>query len=147
MRPSREQILVDTAYLWAKRSTCDRLHVGAIIHRQGRIISVGYNGAPAGLPHCDHPHETEDCLAVHAEQNAISYAARNGVALGGASLVVTHQPCRSCAMSIINSGIRHVTYVEPYRLVEGLSLLLDAGIEVAQHVDAETTAMIGFESD
>jgi deoxycytidylate deaminase len=70
--------------------------------------------------------------AVHAEQNAISFAARWGVELEGAQAVVTHQPCLSCAMSIINSGIKSVTYVHPYRLRDGLELLLSAGIEVRE---------------
>jgi dCMP deaminase len=156
-RLSRTEALMGTAYVWAERSTCDRLHVGAVIHRDGHILVQGYNGAPAGLPHCIHDctctgvyprfegkeeihswgcPKPEPCTrAVHAEQNAISFAARWGVGLEGAEIVVTHQPCLSCAMSIINAGLSSVTYNEPYRLREGLALLLEAGITVEQTLD------------
>ena len=141
-RPSRDEVLRETAFTWATRSTCDRLHVGCVIHRDGRIISVGYNGAPAGLPHCDPNHSTEECRAVHAEQNAIAYAAKHGVALAGASMVVTHQPCKSCAMSIINAGIGHVVFVYSYRLIDGLSLLMDAGIPVEKYIDQSISKVV-----
>lgn len=153
LRPGRDETLMGTAFLWAKRSTCSRLHVGCVIHRDGRILVQGYNGAPAGLKHCSHacscgftiedhlsrmPREhksncnsMQPCTrAVHAEQNAISYAARWGVELKGAAASVTHQPCMSCAQSVINAGIVSVDYVEPYRLKEGVDLLLEAGITV-----------------
>lgn len=149
-RPTRGRTLMDTAFIWAARSTCDRLHVGCVIHREGRILVQGYNGAPAKLPHCDHRcdcdrrrpvvggrahqhscNSLKPCTrAVHAEQNAISYAARWGVGLEGARAVVTHQPCVSCAQSLINAGISAVTYSEPYRLRDGLDLLHEAGITV-----------------
>lgn len=161
-RPSRDRALLQTAYIWAARSTCARLHVGCVIEREGRILVQGYNGAPAGLPHCDHTCDcmygqpiagtrgetiadqvhTEECRvyepctrAVHAEQNAISFAARWGVGLERASAWVTHQPCQSCAQSLINAGIQKVIFVESYRLRDGLKLLLEAGIEVGQAVD------------
>jgi dCMP deaminase len=151
---------MDTAFIWADRSTCDRLHVGCVIHRDGRILVQGYNGAPAGLTHCNHncdcPAEIfrsriDDAVklnfdavkhreicnslkpctrAVHAEQNAISFAARWGVGLEGAEASVTHQPCVSCAQSLINAGIVRVTYTNSYRLKDGVSLLREAGIEV-----------------
>lgn len=132
MRPSRNALLMDTAAMWSLRGTCARMKVGALVHRDGRILVQGYNGAPAGLPHCDYPHEPSECLAVHAEQNAIAFAARWGVGLDGADLVVTHQPCLSCARSIVNAGIVSVQYRHPYRLLDGVTLLLDAGILVEQ---------------
>jgi dCMP deaminase len=122
-RPNRETTLLGTAYLWADRSTCARLKVGCVISRDGRILVQGYNGAPAGMPHCDYPHEPEDCLAVHAEANAIAFAARWGVMLEGAMLTCTHQPCLNCARLIINAGISRVIFSEPYRLKDGLRLL------------------------
>lgn len=124
-----------TAQLWAERSTCSRLQVGCVIHREGRILVQGYNGAPAGLPHCPDigkppHHEPENCRAVHAEQNAIAWAARTGVMLEGAELVCTHQPCLNCARLIINAGVGRVVYDAGYRLREGLDLLIEAGIPV-----------------
>lgn len=154
MRPTREQTLIETAYLWSNRGTCSRLQVGALIHREGRILVQGYNGAPSGMPHCNHDC---DCIspdgsevighspscqslkpctqAEHAERNAIAFAARWGVALEGAELVVTHQPCKPCAMSIINAGIKSVLYVEKYRLSDGVDLLNSAGVEVVRFVE------------
>lgn len=148
-RPTRSRALMDTAFIWAARSTCDRLQVGCVIHREGRILTQGYNGAPAGLSHCDHRcncnkastmlggvhtpgcNSTLPCTrSAHAEQNAVSYAARYGVELKGARAVVTHQPCLSCAQTLINAGIQAVTYCEPYRLQDGLDLLHEAGITV-----------------
>ncbi len=150
---------MSTAYLWAARSTCSRLQVGCVIHREGRILVQGYNGAPAGLEHCDHTctcprpeypyineHQEEvhrmGCPApmpctrsVHAEQNAISFAARWGVGLEGAELYCTNQPCLACAQTIINAGISRVLYAEPYRLRAGHELLEEAGIGVGQMVD------------
>lgn len=163
-RPSREFSLMQTAYIWAARSTCSRLHVGCVISRDGRILVQGYNGAPAGLEHCDHTcncpegypkdewrdgrmmevHRYSDagCPAinpctrsVHAEQNAIAFAARWGVGLEGAELFCTNQPCLPCAHSIINAGIGKVWYVEPYRLPDGKAVLLEAGLEVFEYLD------------
>lgn len=148
MRPSREELLVETAFIWAKRSTCTRLPVGCVIHRDGRILVQGYNGAPAGLAHCNHDYDDEPCTrAVHAEQNAIAFAARHGVQLEGAHMVVTHQPCLSCANTIVNAGITYVQYVYPYRLKDGLNLLLEAGITVEQYLDWEEPRLIESTGD
>ena len=142
-RPSREAALIATAFIWANRSTCNRLSVGAVVHREGRILTQGYNGAPSGLIHCNYPHEPEECRAVHAEQNAIAFAARWGVGLDGAGIVTTHQPCLNCARLIINAGLTSVLYVSSYRLVEGLELLYEAGSDVRQRaVDWETMKQI-----
>ncbi|MCA1800000.1 MAG: hypothetical protein LC650_01735 [Actinobacteria bacterium] len=128
-----------------ERSTCPRLHVGAVFSRDGRILVTGYNGAPKGLPHCEHEcncrfyqgvHDEgcrfeQPCLtAEHAERNAIAWAARNGVKLEGCEVHVTHMPCLACAMSLINAGVERVTYRNPYRILDGVNLLRQAGIEV-----------------
>lgn len=131
-RPGRDTLLMDTATLWSRRSTCNRLQVGCVISKDGRILVQGYNGSPAGLPHCDFEHEPDECLAVHAEQAAIAYAAKNGVALAGASMHVTNMPCLSCARSIINAGITVVVYAEAYRLRAGVDLLIEAGVAVGK---------------
>ena len=150
-RISRVEALLQTAHVWADRSTCDRLHVGCVIAREGRILVQGYNGAPSGLPHCVHEKEILEsdegvikeywsdgpCItAEHAERNAIAWAARNGVKLKGAEMYITHMPCLPCAMSIINAGIYKVVYREPYRLTDGVELLERAGITVYQVDDS-----------
>jgi len=144
MRPSRNRTLMESAHLWAQRSTCSRLRVGAVFAKEGRILVTGYNGAPAGLPHCNHDCTCTDTLAhhegcpaigpcktaVHAEQNGVAYAARWGIKLESSSLFVTHTPCLSCAMSIINAGVEEVFFEELFRDTSGLDLLLSAEIKV-----------------
>ena len=102
----------------ARRSTCPRAAVGAVLVRDKRILTTGYNGAPRGLPHCT----DAGCLMVnghcvrtlHAEQNAIIQGALHGVDVSGSTLYVTHQPCLTCAKMIINAGIVEVVYENEY---------------------------------
>lgn len=153
MRPSLDETLMETAHAWSNRSTCSRLRVGAVVSRDGRTFSTGYNGAPKGMPHCDHSVCRCDqslidaglvsvaCTmhgacrtAVHAELNALMFAARYGVATEGAELHCTHQPCLSCAMAIVNAGIIRVVYLHPYRDGAGLDLLVAAGVTAQKGV-------------
>jgi dCMP deaminase len=147
--------------LFAQRATCSRNQVGVVIAKEGRILVTGYNGAPAGMPHCNHtcwctsfafaephdvdetrPHE-EQCplkpcvVAVHGEANAIAWAARNGVPTQGADLFTTVSPCYSCAQLIINAGIIRVVYHQLYRLQKGLNLLVQAGVHTCHEGGAE----------
>lgn len=135
----------------ATRGTCQRLQVGAVIARQGRPISTGYNGNVAGMPHCDHQvdppprnwagdvlkenrlSESGCQTAMHAEANAIAFAARHGVGTEGADIFVTHQPCLACARLIINAGIWAVYYEHPYRIAEGVLMLQRADIAVYRY--------------
>lgn len=143
MRPAREAVMMRVAHAFAALGTCDRLQVGAVVHRGGRVLSTGYNGVPSGLPHCNHSGEVKmfqagvsvgeerGCqLAVHAEANAIAWAARYGLSTEGASMTVTHMPCIDCAKMIINAGILSVTYEQPYRKLEGVQLLSRAHVVV-----------------
>lgn len=121
----------------ALRGTCDRLQVGAVISRDNRVISSGYNGNVAGAIHCDHHnndagiYEGTGCTtAVHAEANALIFAARHGARVGSADLWTTHQPCLGCANLIINAGIGRVFYKHPYRMYDGIEALQSAGVEV-----------------
>lgn len=134
-RVSRDRTLLGVASVISQRSTCSRASVGAVIAKDGRIITTGYNGAPAGLDHCDH--RSDDTAGVtgcqtaeHAERNAIAYAARHGVGTDQSTLYSTHGPCLDCARSIINSGIVRVVYQTPYRKTEGVNLLIRAGVKV-----------------
>lgn len=124
-------MLIEFARTAAKRGTCLRLQVGAVISRDGRPLSIGYNGAPTGMSHCNaatcDPHQP--CTwASHAEQNAIDYAARKGISTEAADLHLTDSPCPTCARSIINAGIRRVVYEREYRDPEGLRLLKLAAV-------------------
>lgn len=135
MRISRDEQMTTHAMVTALRSTCGRKMVGAIIAKEGRVISSGYAGPPAAFPHC-----TEACVVassanggctrtVHAEQNAIAYAARHGISTEGATLYTTCSPCPNCAKLIINSGIIRVVYLEQYRDTSGIDLLRTVGIQ------------------
>ena len=135
MRITRDEMLMEIARIVARRSTCNRAQVGAVVAQDGRIVSTGYAGAPSGLPHCS----PETCntnapctRTVHAEAGAISYAARSGIRLEGATLYCTHCPCIDCAKLIINTGIKRVIYDQAYRKTEGLELLRTVGIVVEQ---------------
>lgn len=156
MRPTRDEMLMQMAEVVARRSTCSRAHVGVVIARQGRPLVTGYNGAPSGMPHCKHDcncqpaevmradaeepvnvrHEgmcasRQPCfIAVHAEANAIAYAARWGITLEGAELFTTLVPCLPCAQVTINAGIERVVYSANYRDNRGVELLQNAGIDL-----------------
>lgn len=121
-------MLMAVAGVVAERSTCNRLHVGAVISRDGRVLSTGYNGPPSGLPHCDHESDVGCEDAVHAEANVIAFAARYGVSVEGAEVYVTHSPCPGCAKLLINAGLSSVYYKTPFRDVSGIVLLTRAGI-------------------
>ena len=133
-RPSRDEIIMEVAYAFSRRGTCDRLRVGAAIARDGRVLVTGYNGPPAGLPHCDAlctiRHTTGCLVAVHAEANAIAYAARYGISTATADLYTTHLPCLGCSQLIINAGISRVLYRTDYRDHSGLDLLRAASVDI-----------------
>jgi dCMP deaminase len=136
-RISRDSMLMEMAFIAAKRGTCERASVGAVIARAGRVISTGYVGAPPGASHCTDVGcvigKHNGCIrTVHAESNAIAYAARYGVSTEDATLYSTHSPCEPCAKLIIAAGIRRVVYTIDYRDRSGLELLSELGIEVEQ---------------
>jgi len=133
-RPSWDEYFMDIALKVAERGTCDRAHVGAIIVRDRRILTTGYNGSPAGLPHCDdvgHLIVDGHCVrTLHAEQNAIIQAAYHGVSVKGGTIYVTHQPCLTCAKMIINAGIKRVVYAGEYPDNIARQFLAEAGVSL-----------------
>src|SRR6478736_4893511 len=133
-RYTRDQALVMAAEIAAVRGTCSRAQVGVVFARNGRVVMTGYNGAPAGVKHCIHlPGDDQPCeIAVHAEANAIATAARYGVALDNSTVYVTMQPCLKCAQLLINAGIYGLVFTRPYRVTDGVDLLVRQGIEVRQ---------------
>jgi len=127
-RPSWHQYFLTITRQVAERSTCNRAKVGAVIVREKNILATGYNGAPAGLPHCTDvgcliytsrtpAGETEEnCFrCIHAEINAIAQAARNGACIRDADIYITHTPCIHCLKVLINTGIRRIFYEHDYK--------------------------------
>lgn len=141
-RPSWDDYFLEVAHIVAKRATCDRGRSGCVIVKDRRILVTGYVGSPAGLPHCDdvghqmkkviHEDEsiTQHCMrTVHAEQNAITQAAKFGIPIDGATLYCRMTPCRVCAMLIINCGIRRVFCERKYHAgTESEKMFKEAGV-------------------
>ena len=128
MRISRDALYMEMAKLMAKRSTCLRKQVGAVVVKDARIVSTGYNGVPSGYPHCDEGKCGGCSISIHAEMNAIAFAAKEGVSIKGSTLYCTMSPCINCAKVIVNSGIVRVKYEEEYRDREGLEFLMRLGL-------------------
>ena len=118
-RKSWDQYFLDIAKQVATRGTCDRKHVGAVIVRNQTILSTGYNGSIQETEHCDeigHLMEDGHCIrTIHAEQNAIIQAARNGTSINNSSIYITCSPCFICFKMIANSGIKQILFGEFYR--------------------------------
>ena len=143
-RPSFDEYFMQMALLTARRSTCLRRQVGAVIVKDKHIIATGYNGAPKGLEHCDEigglreelgvpsGERHELCRALHAEQNAIIQAAVLGQSVKDSLMYVTHQPCSICAKMIINAGIRKIIINSGYPDEMASKLLKEANIEIEQ---------------
>lgn len=164
---NKNKLFTQMAVLVAEQSTCCRMHVGAVLVKDNRVISIGYNGTPTGQEHCEdyftklyktefadkfptyeeyHASRTfydahgkfSNENELHAEQNAILFAAKNGIATTGATLYVTTSPCVHCAKVIIAAGITRVFYKTLYdRSQEGIVLLDKNGIECRQLTEKE----------
>ena len=128
-RPSWDEYFIEITRLVAKRSTCLRRQVGAVLVKDKNILATGYNGSPAGLPHCldvgclvyrsqtPNGDWEENCFrTIHAEINAIAQAARHGVGIREAAIYITHTPCIHCFKVLINTGITRICYEKPYKL-------------------------------
>jgi dCMP deaminase len=129
----------------AQRSHCVKAQVGAVLTKDTRIISIGYNGPPAGTHNCDEEFPNVGCprdsknscsLALHAEENAILYAVKNGATLEGATLYLTLSPCLSCARLIFSSGIKKVWFKNSYAEYKGLPS--DEGVDFLNKFGIET---------
>ncbi len=144
-RPDWDEYFMNIAQMVALRSNCMKRKVAAVIVRDRRIISTGYNGTPRGIKNCNeggcprcHSFEKSgvslgECFCSHAEENAIVQAAYHGVSIKGSSLYSTFSPCLICSKMILNSGISEVIYSSQYEMgVETLKLLQEAGIIVRQ---------------
>jgi dCMP deaminase len=146
-RPSWDAYFMGITALVAQRSTCTRRMVGAVIVKDKRILTTGYNGAPTGIRHClevgclretmniPSGERHELCRGIHAEQNAIIQAAYHGVSVKDAGLYCTNQPCAICAKMIINAGIKRIYYRSGYADALAQEMLSEAGVELIQYDD------------
>lgn len=147
-KPSFDDIYMELASNLAKKSHCVKIKVGAVLTKDTRIISLGYNGPPAGTHNCDEEWPETGCardrkgscsLALHAEENAILYAAKNSVSLEGATLYTTLSPCLACARTIFTMGIKKVVYLNSYaeykglEIEEGVEFLKQFGVDVDRY--------------
>lgn len=142
IRPSWDEYFMDVAGLVARRSTCLRRNVGAILVKDKRILATGYNGAPAGLKHCldigclrqklhiPSGERHELCRALHAEQNALIQASLYGISVKGSTLYATCQPCVICAKMLINAGINEIVIADGYPDKMAMDFLKQAKIKV-----------------
>jgi len=140
-RPSWDEYFMDITSLVARRSTCMRRQVGAVMVKEKNILATGYNGTPSGITHCDETgclreqlnvpsgERHELCRGLHAEQNAIIQAARHGVNISDSVLYCTNSPCIICTKMLINAGIRKVVYLQGYSDSLSLEMLDEAEIE------------------
>ena len=144
-RPSWDAHFMEMTKLTATRSSCLRRHVGAVLVKDTRVIATGYNGAPAGVTHCEvtgclrqklnvpSGERHELCRGLHAEQNAIIQAALYGVSTEGATLYCTTKPCSICTKMIINAKITKIVYEEYYEDSLADELLKDTDIRILQY--------------
>lgn len=143
-KPEFDDIYMELAVNIAKRSHCIKAQVGAVLARDTRIISIGYNGPPSGTHNCDEEFPEHGCardskgscsLALHAEQNAILFAAKNGSEIDGATLYVTLSPCIACARIIFSMKISKVVFLDSYAQYKGL--VADEGVEFLRKFGVE----------
>ncbi len=147
-KPTFDEIYMELATNLSNKSHCVKAKVGAVLTKDTRIVSLGYNGPPAGTHNCDEVWPDTGCprdskgscsLALHAEQNAILYASKNNVVIEGCTLYVTLSPCLACARVIYTLGIKKVFYLHSYadykKLTsdEGVDFLRKFGVEVEQY--------------
>lgn len=147
IKPSFDEIYMELAEKLSKRSHCVKAQVGAVLTKDTRIVSLGYNGPPAGTHNCDVEWPETGCardskgscsLALHAEQNAILYATKNNISLVGSTLYITLSPCIACARVIFTTGISKVFYKESYAKFKGLNN--DEGVDFLKRFGVQVTA-------
>jgi len=144
-RKSWDEYFMRIALIVAERATCLRAKIGAVIVKDRSIVATGYNGSPAGHPHCTEVgcliyvsrnpdgEEEENCFrTIHAEINAIAQAAKHGVVIDGADIYVSASPCYHCLKTIINTGIKRVLYHQPYKIHRIAGLIEHSSVELIQ---------------
>jgi dCMP deaminase len=151
LRPEFDDIYMELAVNLARRSHCIKRHVGAVLTKDTRIISIGYNGPPSGTHNCDVEWPETGCprdskggcsLAIHAEQNAILYAVKNKTSVEGATLYITLSPCLACARIVFSMGIKKVIYLNSYAAYKGIPN--DEGVDFLNKFGIECTPYSGI---
>ena len=143
-RMSWDEYFCEIARLIAKRSTCLRRHVGAVIVKNNRILATGYNGSPSGLQNCcdrgyclrQHSKQGEDldvCFAIHGEMNAILQCSKYGISCEDAIIYVTTFPCIHCMKAIINAGIKEIVFLEDYNAPLSKQLAIQSEIKIRKY--------------
>ena len=138
MKSSRLNAHLKAAKAYAELSHAKRLQVGAVLIKDDRVISIGYNGMPSGFPNeAEFKNPVVGELQTkpevdHAEMNVIAFAAKHGVPTDGCTMVVTHSPCFECSKLLMQSGVKKIYYETEYRLTDSLEFLKKGGIEVTQ---------------
>jgi len=147
IRPDWDTYFMDMAKLAARRSSCLRRAVGAVLVKDRRLLATGYNGVPSGVTHCEvtgclrerlkvpSGERHELCRGLHAEQNAIIQAAFHGVSIRDAVLYCTNLPCIICAKMLINAGVRRIVYIEGYSDALTQEMLTEVGMELVRMGD------------
>jgi dCMP deaminase len=128
-----DEYFMSIAVLASQRSPCERLHVGSVVVKNNRLISMGYNGYISGAPHISRIQDNHEQSIIHSEVNALSDCAKRGVSLEGAKIYITHYPCIHCFRSLAACGIKEVVYLDNYNnnpVVQELAT--DSGILITQ---------------
>jgi dCMP deaminase len=160
VRPAFDFIFMELAVNLARRSHCVRRNVGAVLTRDTRIVSIGYNGPPAGTHNCDEDFSGQGCpkdskgscsLALHAEENCILYASKNGTPVNGTTLYVTLSPCIACARTIFTMKVQKVIYLNSYAKYKGIAVedgvefLRTYGVEVEEYAGERLPSWSDFQ--
>lgn len=147
-RPSWDEYFMEITHLVARRSTCLRRQIGAVLVKDKNVLATGYNGSPSGVAHCldvgclrdklgiPSGERHELCRGLHAEQNAIVQAAKHGSNISGSTLYCTNQPCIICSKMIINAGIQRIVYENGYPDSLSMEMIAESGITIDKFVPA-----------
>lgn len=153
-RPDWDEYFLAMALMASTRSTCLRRQVGAVIVAGNRVLATGYNGSPAGTPHCAETgclrqklgipsgERHEICRGSHAEMNAIAQAAAAGIAIRGCTVYCTHEPCSMCSKLLINAGCERVVYLGSYPDELSRALRSEAGLVSEEYSDVDAVARV-----
>ncbi len=138
-------VMIEVAYSFAYLSKCKRLQVGVVLTRGKRIIACGYNGTIKGTRNkCECSDGSTNEFVLHAEQNLLTFCNREGIKTKGASIYMTHSPCKTCSKLLASAGIKSIIYVEKYRDEEGIRYIKNLGIKISQYIPKDAHKRINI---